>query len=105
MEYCLSINSDHKFGINSNHTKLPVKISYKETLPDYILNKDKTGWSVPISVWLNQFENLRNKYIKTCSREDGISSILSKENYIGSPKRMLITWMLRTWAQEYKMNL
>lgn len=105
MEYCLSINSDHKFGINSNHTKLPVKISYKEILPDYILNKDKTGWSVPISVWFNQFENLRNNYIKTCSREDGISSILSKENYTGSPKRMLITWMLRTWAQEYKMNL
>ncbi len=105
MEYCLSINSDYKFGANFNQTKLPVKISYKDTLPDYILNKEKTGWSVPISVWLSQFENIKNKYIETCSREDGISSILSNENYSGNSKRMLITWMLRSWAQEYKMHL
>ena len=105
MEYCLSINSDYKFGTNLNQTKLPVKISYKGTLPDYIINKEKTGWSVPISVWLSEFENIKNKYIETCSKEDGISPILSKENYSGNPKRMLIAWMLRTWAQEYKMQL
>ena len=105
MEYCLSINSDYKFGTNLNQTKLPVKNSYKHTLPDYILNKEKTGWSVPISVWLREFENIKNKYIETCSKDDGISPILSKENYSGNPKRMLIAWMLRTWAQEYKMQL
>ena len=105
MEYCLSINSDYKFGTNLNQTKLPVKNSYKHTLPDYILNKEKTGWSVPISVWFREFENIKNKYIETCSKEDGISPILSKENYSGNPKRMLIAWMLRTWAQEYKMQL
>ncbi len=105
MEYCLSINSDYKFGTHSEQLKLPVKIAYKETLPDYILNKEKTGWSVPIIVWLNQFQNIRDKYINTCSKEDGISEILSNENYTGNPKRMIITWMLRTWAQEYKMYL
>ena len=105
MKYCLSINSDYKFGENLDQTKLPVKKSYNGILPNYILNKKKTGWSVPVVAWLSQFENIKNKYIKMCSKEDGISSILSKDNYMGNPKRMLITWMLRSWAQEYKMSL
>ena len=105
MKYCLSINSDYKFGENLDQTKLPVKKSYNGILPNYILNKKKTGWSVPVVAWLSQFENIKNKYIKMCSKEDGISPILSKDNYMGNPKRMLITWMLRSWAQEYKMSL
>ena len=48
MEYCLALNSDYKFGKNIEQTKLPVRNSYNKTLPDYILNKPKTGWSVPI---------------------------------------------------------
>lgn len=105
MEYCLSINSDYKFSIYTGETKLPVRVSYKNSLPNYILNKDKTGWSVPITVWLNQFENIKKKYFEICSKEDGISQILSKENYINNPKRIIITWMLRTWAQQYQMSL
>tara|TARA_B100000989_G_scaffold129807_1_gene96429 strand:- start:108 stop:1844 length:1737 start_codon:yes stop_codon:yes gene_type:complete len=105
MEYCLALNSDHKFGKNIEQTKLPVRNSYNKTLPDYILNKPKTGWSVPITKWLSQYDSIKKKYIETCSREDGISQILSNENYSGSPKKMIITWMLRTWAQEYKMSL
>ena len=33
MEYCLSINSDYKFGINLDQKKLPPKISYTKFLP------------------------------------------------------------------------
>ena len=102
---CLAINSDHKFGKSLNETKLPVKYSYNKTLPEYILNKPKTGWSAPITAWLGKFDSIKNKYIDTCSKEDGISQILSKENYTGNPKKMIITWMLRSWAQQYNMTL
>ncbi len=105
MEYCLSINSDDKFGSSQDHTKQLVKKSYYKTLPKYILDKKKTGWSVPITNWLSQQEVVKNKYIETCSNDDGINQILSKENYFGNAKRMIITWMLRSWAQEYKMSL
>ena len=105
MEYCLSINSDCKFGGSIIETKLPLRIAYKDALPTYILNKEKTGWSAPTTVWLGQFDKIKNKYIETCSKEDGISQILSKENYIGNPKRIIIAWMLRSWAQTYKMHL
>ena len=86
MEYCLAINSDYKFGKNLNQTKLPVRHSYKNTLPDYILNKPKTGWSVPITAWLNQFDSVKKNYIDICSKEDGISQILSKENCLVEKK-------------------
>ena len=76
-----------------------------KNLPNYILEKDKTGWSVPLTVWLSQFETIKKKYIETCTKEDGITQILSKENYTGNLKRIIITWMLRTWAQEYNMSL
>ena len=69
------------------------------------MEKDKTGWSVPLTVWLSQFETIKKKYIETCTKEDGITQILSKENYTGNLKRIIITWMLRTWAQEYNMSL
>ena len=35
----------------------------------------------------------------------GIKEILSEENYIGNPKRIIITWLIRSWAQQYKMSL
>ena len=105
MKYCLGINSDYKFGNKLKERKLPVKLSYEKNLPNYILEKDKTGWSVPLTVWLTQFEIIKKKYIETCTKEDGITQILSKENYTGNLKRIIITWMLRTWAQEYNMSL
>ena len=105
MEYCLSMHSNYKFGKTINETKLPIKISYNNTLPKYILNKPKTGWSVPITAWLVQQENIKKKYIETCSKQDGINEILSKDNYAGNQKRMIITWMLRSWAQQYNMTL
>ena len=77
----------------------------KLILPKYILNKPKTGWSVPITAWLVQQENIKKKYIETCSKQDGINEILSKDNYAGNQKRMIITWMLRSWAQQYNMTL
>ncbi len=105
MEYCLSINSDYKFGHNINQTKLPIRYSYNKILPDYILNKEKTGWALPISSWISKFDDIKRKYIETCTREDGLSQILSKENYTGNPKQIVTTWMLRTWAQQYNMFL
>ena len=38
---CLSINSDYKIGRLSKQTKLPIKISYKNKLPNYIIDKNK----------------------------------------------------------------
>jgi len=105
MQYCLSINSKFKIGTDKTETKIPVKLSYKDKIPSYILSKQKTGWSVPITSWLKDSDVLKNKYIQTINTEDGIKEILSKNNYKDNEKRIIITWMLRTWAQQYKMSI
>ena len=105
MQYCLSINSDYKIGKDFSQTKLPVKLSYKDKIPDYIFNKSKTGWSVPLIQWIRDSEVIKNKYIKTVKTKDGIQEILSKENYSGKMKQLIVTWMFRSWSQQFNMYL
>ena len=37
--------------------------------------------------------------------DDGISEILTKTNYEKNIKKIIITWMFRTWSQQYNMNV
>ena len=54
MQYCMDIHSDEKIGETKNDTKLLTKIAYKGLLPDMIINKMKTGWTVPLQHWWNK---------------------------------------------------
>ena len=105
MQYCLSINSHYKIGDKDNATKLPVRNSYKNKIPNYIFDKYKTGWSVPITNWLQNSNIIKKKYLETVNKDDGIREILDNDNYSGNIKRAIITWMIRTWSQQYNMNL
>ena len=110
MKYWLNINSDYKIGNTPSDTKLPIKLAYKDILPDYITKKSKTGWTVPIMYWLINNLTLQNKYKSIVARPDGISELISEENYnIDKPKIVsktrIISWMMRSWAQQYKMNI
>jgi asparagine synthase (glutamine-hydrolysing) len=54
MQYCMDIHSDEKIGETKGDTKLLTKIAYKGLLPDVIVNKMKTGWTVPLQHWWNK---------------------------------------------------
>ncbi len=54
MQYCMNIHSDEKIGKEKSDTKLLTKIAYKNILPDVIINKMKTGWTVPLQHWWNK---------------------------------------------------
>jgi len=113
MQYCLDIKSKFKFGTDLKETKYILKKSYKDKLPNYILNKSKTGWSAPIMNWLKTNESLRNKYTNDIEEDDGIKKVLNKYNFIDDPdigeslsgKRKVVSWMLRSWAKEFDMFL
>ncbi len=110
MAYCLNINSDYKIGNTSVDTKLPIKLAYKEILPDYITKKSKTGWTVPIMHWLTNNLTLQNKYKSIVKQQDGISELISEENYSVDKSQMIskpriISWMMRSWAQQYEMSI
>ena len=113
MQYCLDIKSEFKFGLDKKETKHIIKEAYKDRLPNYILNKSKTGWSAPIMDWLDNDTSLRNKYNENINKDDGIKNALLSDNFfdnaeIGkslSGKRKIVSWMLRSWAQEFDMYL
>ncbi len=54
MQYCMDIHSDEKIGETKSETKLLTKIAYKHLLPDVIVDKMKTGWTVPLQHWWKQ---------------------------------------------------
>ena len=54
MQYCMDIHSDEKIGTKKSDTKLLTKIAYKNLLPNVIINKMKTGWTVPLQHWWNK---------------------------------------------------
>ncbi len=113
MQYCLDIKSSYKFGLEKNETKYVVKQAFKNKLPKYILKKSKTGWSAPIMSWLKSDNLLNKKFNNDINRDDGMKNIILEENYLDntdlgeslSGKRKIVSWMLRSWSQEFDMFL
>ena len=105
MKYCLAIKSKYKIGSTVHDIKLPVKQSYRNILPEYVLEKKKTGWTFPIVYWLRHSKVLYDKFNSTVKKSDGIDEIISENNYLVNDKPKVISWMLRSWSQKYNMSL
>jgi len=102
MQYCLDIPTSYKIGKNKHETKLLTKIAYKGLLPDAIINKPKTGWTVPIGQWLAQGTNkeLNNFYLDSM----GEKSILDKVSVSQKAGKALVPgWVMKDWIKRYEM--
>lgn len=104
MSYALDIHSSEKIGNTSSDLKLPIKNSFKAFLPDYIINKKKTGWSLPIMNWIESNQKLKEKFLKTIKQKDCLANIISTENY-NFDKTRVVSWMMRSWAQDFDLNI
>ena len=91
-------------GKDINQTKYIVKKAFSGKLPEYLFNKPKTGWSAPITAWINDSEILQKKFNETINNKDAIKDMLSLEN-VNDPnyKRRIVYWLFRTWSQKYNM--
>lgn len=102
MRYCLNIHSDYKIGENKAQTKLPTKLAYKGILPDYIINKEKTGWTVPLIYWISSNKNLEQLAMKCMNGNDCLKNIVGMDNW-DNKKTRIVSWMMRSWAHHYKL--
>jgi len=103
MKYALDIHSNSKIGESINDLKLPIKSSYNNILPKYIINKNKSGWSLPIMNWLENDNSLKSLFSETINKNDCLKNIISDVNFKFS-KPKIISWMMRSWSQEYNLN-
>ena len=104
MKYCLSICSDIKIQCGEFEPKRLLRQAYKNILPDYILEKPKTGWSTPIVSWdrfTPQMAALRESMLSDCS-ENWLN--LFSQNLPGQ-KNSLSLYMLRQWFKNFGYSL
>ena len=99
MSYCLSIPSSFKIGTNKSDTKLLTKIAYKGLLPDMIINKPKTGWTCPMTFWINLLGVMKPFYNRCLEANKHITEISAPFE-----KTWVPTWMMKDWTKKYKMK-
>ena len=100
MQYCLDIKSEHKFKGGS--TKSLVKEAYKKFLPNYIINKSKTGWTVPIGYWIIDGidQELSDAYDKFIGADR--LKLVGRSQKIG--KRLIPEWQIKSWKERYQIK-
>ena len=99
MQYCLNIKSKHKF---KGGTKSLVKEAYKKFLPEYIINKEKTGWTVPIGYWL--MDNVDGNLTKKYDQAIGIQRLKTQGRSQKVGKRLIPEWQVKNWKEKYQIK-
>ena len=110
MQYCMDIHSNEKIGEEKGDTKLLTKIAYKNKLPDIIINKMKTGWTVPIGYWLtmniskeiNKFYESRLGVIKAHDTTAHLNIVKASQK---AGKALLPAWIINDWLKTYKIKI
>ena len=89
MQYCMAIPSTEKFS--KFQLKNMSRRAYKGHLPDYIINKTKTGWTAPMAYWMERNPRLKDFYVATTGKE-----MMHKLNQKAG-KRASVDMMWATW--------
>jgi len=104
MKYCMSIPSSDKIGLNKADTKLPTKKAYLEHLPGFILQKEKTGWTVPLGYWLTNSTSTRlTEFYNKALKDKGGLDIVKASQKAG--KALVPSWIVSDWIKKYKMKI
>lgn len=115
VRYANSIASDKKLA--EGRLKSLIRQAYKNHLPDYIINKKKSGWRAPIVKWMHSKfgrmvkEVLSDHYYPPTSHLFDLNSV--RENYIDSIpefttinlKKFMPIFAFQIWAEKFKIRL
>ena len=104
MQYCMNIHSIEKIGKEKSQTKQLTKIAYKGHLPNRIINKVKTGWTVPIGYWLTlqKIPELRNFYNDSLGEKSGLDIPKASQK---AGKALMPAWIINDWIKTYKIQI
>tara|TARA_X000000950_G_scaffold42944_1_gene47913 strand:+ start:9753 stop:11486 length:1734 start_codon:yes stop_codon:yes gene_type:complete len=100
MQYCMNIKTEHKF--KGNTAKVLVKETYKKKLPDYLLHKAKTGWTVPIGYWL--MDSVDKKLTDAFDKSIGKERLKQLKRSQKAGKSLLPQWQVKNWKEKYQIK-
>jgi len=100
MQYCLNIHTRYK--LNQSETKIMIRSAYNGILPNEIIYKPKTGWTVPVGLWLtNKMDkDLEDFYTKELGKEK-LKVVTSSQK---SAKMLIPDLILKHWKETYKVT-
>jgi asparagine synthetase B (glutamine-hydrolysing) len=103
MEYCMSIPVSDKIGGNKANTKMPTKKAYLKYLPEFIIKKEKTGWTVPLGYWLTKGQSTRltEFYNKALTDKSGLDIVMTSQK---AGKALVPAWIINDWIKIYKIK-
>ena len=102
MQYCLDIPTKHKVGSTSDHTKLLIKKAYRNILPDEVIGKSKTGWTVPVGYWLTDKHDVElAAFYKSAMGSEMLDKVSSNQK---ASKRLIPKWLVKDWRAEYDIK-
>jgi len=100
MQYCLDIHTRYK--LRGNQTKVMIRDAYEGILPSAITTKAKTGWTVPVGLWLtNKLDSTLEKFYTDRVGEQGLKIMTSSQK---SGKMLIPDLILKDWQQTYKVD-
>lgn len=104
MQYCMSMHTDLKLGPNKNDTKIFIKKAYLGKLPNEIINKQKTGWTVPVGHWLTTSTSAKlNKFYLDRTRDNSKLNVIKASQKAG--KALIPAWIVNDWIKKYNMTV
>ena len=102
MQYCLDIPTKHKVGSTSDRTKLLIKKAYRNILPDEVIGKSKTGWTVPVGYWLTDKHDVElEAFYKSAMGSEILDKVSSNQK---TSKRLIPKWLVKDWRTEYDIK-
>lgn len=100
MQYCLDIHT--KYKLTTTETKIMARNAYKSRLPIEIIEKPKTGWTVPVGYWLtNKMHIGLEKFYTDNMGEDALKIVTSSQK---SAKMLIPDLILKVWKQTFKVR-
>jgi len=96
--------------ISKEYNKIFLRNHYQNTLPEYIMNKKKSGWRAPIDIWYDK--KYKDLFLDTFSSVENSSSLIDwtkvksqvykKETWPG--KNIHLYFSLAILSSKYKLN-
>ena len=69
--------------------------SYKDILPNYIINKSKTGWTAPINLWKEEFESMCKNINQIANKITSTFNLELPQDKSWAPFLHFYTWIFR----------
>ena len=99
----MGIHTDKKLGQGKNDTKILIKQAYVGKLPSQIINKTKTGWTVPVGHWLTTSTSGKlNTFYKERTGNASKLNVVKASQKAG--KALIPAWIVSDWIKRYNMT-